>query len=147
MTTWNRTARFDCMVRRMADKRVDLDKLADSIAMTLEEYHKKVDTDVYKVGSKAIKELETRTVDTAPMRYRAKFRDHIASRSSQDRLHRSEHLWYVKAPEHRLTHLLVHGHKIKNTGRSTKPNRFLENALNRVLKKYEKEVEEAVKRG
>lgn len=115
--------------------------------MTLEEYHEKVDVDVYKAGSKAIKELETRTVDTAPMRNRAKFRDHIASRSSKDRLHRSEHLWYVKKPEYRLTHLLVHGHRIRNTSRKTRANPFLENALNRVLKKYEKDVEEAVKGG
>ena len=129
----------------MADKRVDLDALAAAIAMTLEEYHEKVDVDVYRAGSKAIKELEARTVDTAPIGNRARFREHIASRSSKDRLHRSEHLWYVKKPEYRLTHLLVHGHRIANTGRKTKPHPFLANALNKVLKKYEKDVEEAVK--
>lgn len=115
--------------------------------MTLDEYHEKVDKEVYKCGHKAITKLRDKTIDTAPMRYRAKFRDHIASRSSKDFLHRSEHLWYVRAPEYRLTHLLVHGHRIKNTGRSTKPNPFLANALDDVLKEYEDGIKEAVKGG
>lgn len=134
------------MVRLMANNKVDIDGLAQAIAMTLDEYHEKVDTEVYKVGSKAIKKLETKTIDTAPMRYRAKFRDHIASRSSKDRLHRSEHLWYVKSPEYRLTHLLVHGHAKKNGGR-TRANPFLANALKDVLEEYEDGVKEAVKGG
>lgn len=115
--------------------------------MTLEEYHEKVDTEVYKIGHKAIKKLEAKTIDKAPIGYRARFRDHIATRSSKDFLHRSEHLWYVKKPEYRLTHLLVHGHKIAGTSRKTKPNPFLERALERVLAEYEAGVKEAVKRG
>ena len=54
------------------------------------------------------------------------------------------YIWYVKAPDHRLTHLLVHGHATRNGGR-TKANPFLKNALDDVLPEYERAVEEAVK--
>ena len=57
----------------------------------------------------------------------------------------TRHIWYVKAPDHRLTHLLVHGHATRNGGR-TKPDPFLHNALADVLPEYEKAVEEAVKK-
>jgi hypothetical protein len=53
-------------------------------------------------------------------------------------------IWHVKAPDYRLTHLLVKGHATKDGGR-TKANPFLQNALDQVLPEYEKEVEEAVK--
>lgn len=52
--------------------------------------------------------------------------------------------WYVKAPEYRLTHLLVHGHATRNGGR-TRGNPFLRNALNKVLPEYEVKVKEALK--
>ena len=127
-------------------KKTNIDNLADAITMTLEEYHEKVDNNVYKAGHKAIKDLETKTIDTAPIGHRARFRDHIATKSSRDRLKRSEHLWYVKSPEHRLTHLLVHGHATRK-GDRTKPHPFLANALNDVLGKFESDIEEAVKGG
>lgn len=53
-------------------------------------------------------------------------------------------VWYVKAPDHRITHLLVHGHRTRNGGR-TKADPFLQNALDEVIPEYEKAVEEAVK--
>ncbi|MGN0077685.1 MAG: hypothetical protein ACI36V_02760 [Coriobacteriales bacterium] len=36
--------------------------------------------------------------------------------------------WYVRSPEHRLTHLLVHGHATPDGGR-TRGNRFLHDAV------------------
>ena len=53
-------------------------------------------------------------------------------------------MWYVKAPDHRLTHLLVRGHATKDGGR-TKADPFLENALDVVLPEYEQNAREAVK--
>ncbi len=52
--------------------------------------------------------------------------------------------WYVKAPDYRLTHLLVHGHATRNGGR-TKADPFLQNALDKVLPEYEESIREAVK--
>lgn len=134
------------MVRLMANKKVDVDGLANAITKTLDDYFEKVDINVYRAGHKAITALRDKTIATAPIGNRARFRDHIAAKSARKRLDRSEHLWYVKAPEYRLTHLLVHGHATRNGGR-TKPNPFLVNALSEVLEEYEKDVEEAVKNG
>ena len=54
-----------------------------------------------------------------------------------------KYIWHVKAPDHRLTHLLVHGHATRNGGR-TKADPFLQNALDTVLPEYETAVKEAV---
>ena len=52
--------------------------------------------------------------------------------------------WYVKAPDYRLTHLLVHGHATKDGGR-TRANPFLQNAVDKVIPEYEQKVQEALK--
>lgn len=54
------------------------------------------------------------------------------------------YVWHVKAPDYRLTHLLVHGHATKDGGR-TKGNPFLANALAQVLPEYERKVEEVLR--
>ena len=53
-------------------------------------------------------------------------------------------IWYVRPPDHRVTHLLVKGHATRNGGR-TKADPFLRNALDQVLPEYEKAVEESLK--
>ena len=53
-------------------------------------------------------------------------------------------VWHVKAPDYRLTHLLVHGHATKTGGR-TKADPFLHKALDVVLPEYEQAVKEACK--
>lgn len=54
--------------------------------------------------------------------------------------------WYVKAPDYRLTHLIVHGHATRDGGRTT-PNPFLHNAIDKVIPAYEQKVEEALSNG
>lgn len=134
----------------MAKRLIKAEDLTTVIVDMLEDYNKDVADKVYKAGSKAIKEVERRTIDTAPIHNRRKhgehFREGIASKSERDRVGNSVHTWYVKAPNYRLTHLIVHGHKTPSGGR-TRANPFLENALRIALKKYEKDVEKAVKNG
>lgn len=55
-------------------------------------------------------------------------------------------VWYVKAPDYRLTHLLVHGHATKDGGR-TNANPFLQNAVDKVVPEYEQKVQEAIQNG
>ena len=82
------------------------------------------------------------------------FRDNITADYTQLRRrggggHRGRTIratWYVKAPDYRLTHLIVHGHATKDGGR-TRGNPFLKNALDEVLPEYEREVEEVLKNG
>lgn len=126
---------------------VPLDKLGDAIAQELGIYSKDVQTRVDKAGQKAIKELERITKDTAPFNaeaIRTHYAESIATKAEETRTGGRRFIWFVKAPNHRLTHLLVHGHATRNGGR-TKADPFLQNALDRVLPEYEKAVEEAVK--
>lgn len=123
--------------------------LSGAIAEQLELYSLEVQEKCAKAGNKAIKELGRITKDTAPFDAKAHHRhfvDCIATKREQTRIGYVKHIWYVKAPCYRLTHLLVHGHETKNGGR-TKKDPFLQNALDRVLPEYEKEIEEAVKNG
>lgn len=130
-------------------KSVPLDKLGEVMAEELRLYTSEVNDKIYKAGQKAIKEIERKTKDTAPFNARAYHRhyvDNIASKSQRERTGVSKHTWYVKAPGHRLTHLLVHGHATRDGGR-TRPDPFLQNALDAVLPDYEKAIEEALKNG
>ena len=130
-------------------KGVKPDKLGEVIGEQLKLYTKDVNDKLYKAGQKAVKELERKTKDTAPFNaraYHAHYADMIATKSEKTRVGESVHIWYVKPPGHRLTHLLVHGHATRDGGR-TRSDPFLQNALDAVLPDYEKAIEEAVKNG
>lgn len=121
--------------------------LGKALEQELTIYHKGVVKLLDKAGNKAIKELERITKDTAPFNekaYRGHYVDSIATKKETERTGVTRFIWYVKPPNHRLTHLLVKGHATKDGGR-TKADPFLQNALNRVLPEYEKDVQEAVK--
>lgn len=133
----------------MAKILLESEELTDAIFDLLTEYKKDVADKVYKAGHKAIKEIERKTIDTAPIGRRAAgdhFRESIASKSERDRLGNSTHIWYVKAPNYRLTHLLVRGHAKRNGG-ITRADPFLKNATKEVYKQYLDDVERAIKNG
>ena len=133
----------------MADIRIQAGELGDAINRELELYSRQVTESVNKAGQKAIKELERITKDTAPFDekvYRRHYVESIATKTEDSRTGDQKHIWYVKPPNHRLTHLLVKGHETRDGGR-TRADPFLKNALKRVLPKYEKDVQEAVKNG
>lgn len=129
--------------------RVALEDLGDAIARDLTAYSNDVQDRVNKAGRKAIKEVERKTRDTAPFNagaYHQHYVDMIATKTEKSRTGDEKHIWYVKPPGHRLTHLLVHGHETRDGGR-TRGDPFLQNALDDVLPDYEKNVEEAIKNG
>ena len=130
----------------MAKILLQSEKLTDEVMKMLQDYHMDLSDSVFKVGKRAIKELERKTIDTAPIGRRGEFRPHIASKSTRDRLDRMTHTWYVKAPEYRLTHLLVHGHRLPRGGK-TRPNPFLKDALEDVLDEYIEDLEKVIKNG
>lgn len=133
----------------MAKILLESETLTNAILDMLTDYKKDVADKVFRVGKTAIKELERKSIDTAPIGRRPAgdhFRESITSKSERDMLGNSTHTWYVKAPNYRLTHLLVHGHATRNGGR-TKANPFLKNATEEVLKQYVKDVERAIKNG
>lgn len=128
-------------------KTIKPEDLGEAIAQELAMYSKGAQDRVNKAGRKAIKEVERRTKDTAPFNARAYHRhyvDLITTTSEKSRTGDETHIWHVKAPGHRLTHLLVNGHETRDGGR-TRADPFLANAVAAVLPDYEREVEEAVK--
>lgn len=124
-------------------KKVKPDNLGAAIANELTLYNKSVTERVNECGREAIKKLVKLTKATAPKGARGSFKRNIASQETDAGHGMKGFTWYVKAPDHRLTHLLVHGHATKDGGR-TKSDPFLANALDQVLPEYEKDIEEAV---
>lgn len=118
--------------------------LGSAISQMLTTYHEDVLEKVDAAGDTAVKALAKKTKATAPVGARRSFKKNIASKRLAKTLNSATYVWYVKAPDHRLTHLLVHGHAKVNGGR-TRADPFLQNALAEVLPEYEKAIKEAVK--
>lgn len=117
-----------------------------AIGGLLENYHSDVLDKVNRLSEESAKSLVKKTRATAPVGDRGSFKRNIASKLLKETLNGSVYAWYVKAPDYRLTHLLVHGHAKVNGGR-TRADSFLEDALAEVLPEYEKNVKEAIKGG
>lgn len=126
-------------------KGIKPDQLADVLQQELALYSKEVTEGVNDKGREAMKKLVKLTKATAPEGERGKFKKAIAMKEEDAGHGSKKFLWYVKAPEHRLTHLLVRGHAKKDGGR-TKADPFLANALAAVLPEYEQAVEEVIQK-
>lgn len=120
------------------------EKLGEAIEEQLTTYGQDVIEKIDKLSEAAANELVQKTKLTAPVGARGDFRKSISSKLATRTARSSTYVWYVKAPNHRLTHLLVHGHATRN-GSRTKADPFLANALAEVLPQYERDLEEAVK--
>ena len=125
--------------------RVDGSGFADAVGGLLREYHGKVISRVNEAGMKAVKELERVTKRTAPKRS-GEYRKAIRSGLKEERHTGSVYAWYVNTEKgrYRLTHLIVNGHRTR-IGTHTRPNPFLRNAVDKVVRQYEQDVQNAVK--
>lgn len=124
-------------------KTVSIDQLGTAIAAELEGYSEGVKDQVEQAGEKAVKKLVKLTKASAPVKT-GSFKRNITWTAKDTGLGVKKHFWHVKAPDHRLTHLLVHGHANVD-GSRTAGNPFLQTALNTVLPEYERDVEEAIR--
>lgn len=124
-------------------KSIKPDQLAEALQNELTLYGKEVTEGVNDKGREAMKKLVKLTKASAPTGRRGRFKKSIAMKEEDAGNGSKTFIWYVKPPEHRLTHLLVHGHAKKNGGR-TKANPFLKNAVDAVLPEYEQAVEEVI---
>ena len=127
-------------------KKLKPEDLGTAIANELTVYHKSVIERVNESGRVAIEKLVKLTKAKAPVGERGTFKKSIASQEVDAGRGMKHFTWYVKGPDSRLTHLLVHGHATKDGGR-TKADPFLADALDQVLPEYEKDIEEAVANG
>ena len=125
-------------------KTIKANDLGAAIAQELTLYHNSVVEAMDEAGDAAVKKLVKLTKSNAPVGHRGSFKRNIASKLLERNSRGSKYVWYVKPPDHRLTHLLVHGHATKDGGR-TKADPFLKNALDVVLPEYEAAVKEAIK--
>ncbi len=124
--------------------------IGNAISEQLGLYNDEIKKKVEKCTAKAASELVRITKDTAPFNDKYKgehhYRNYIASRRKSTEVGVSTYVWYVKAPDYRLTHLLVKGHPTGNGGR-TKGDPFLKNACDKVFPEFEENVKKAVKDG
>lgn len=126
--------------------RVSIADLDTVLAQSLTMYHEDVNEAIDKASEKAVKDIVKRTKPTAPKGERRSYRKNIASKLLKKTRNGSTYVWYVKAPDHRLTHLLVKGHATRDGGR-TRADPFLQNALDETLPEYENAIKEALQNG
>ena len=128
----------------MAGKTISAQQLGAAIAEELTLYNEGVLRKVNKASRKAAESLRDKTQVTAPFDT-GEFSSSIDCKLlERSRAGDERYVWYVKAPKHRITHFLVHGH-MNVDGSRTPGFPFLHNAWETVRKQYEKDVEEAVR--
>ncbi len=128
--------------------------LNEQMEQVLTIYTEDINEKLRGLTQESMKKLVKETKATAPRgRRKGQYRknitaDYTGTRKSARGLRgqKVNAIWYVKAPDYRLTHLLVKGHATKDGGR-TNPNPFLHNALDKVLPEYEAKVQEAISNG
>lgn len=125
-------------------RKVKPEALAAAIQQELEEWSGEVKERMNDAGRESIDKLVKMTKASAPKKS-GKFRRAITSEESTNAMGAKTYTWGAKAPSHRVTHLLVHGHANRGGGR-TPGNPFLESALSTILPEYEKAVKEAVEK-
>ena len=120
------------------------ENLGAAIVEQLELYHEDVTERVNRLSEKAAKDLVKKTKVTAPKRT-GNFRKNISSKLLRKGHNGDTFVWYVRAPDYRIAHLLVHGHAKRGGGR-TAGSPFLKNAMDEVEPAYVKGIEEALKK-
>ncbi len=124
---------------------INIDKLASEIAKELSTYSQevvqKVNVSSERVGKTAVKQLK----QTSPKRY-GKYAKSWTMTTEKAIGQPDLRIIHAKAPHYRLTHLLEHGHAKKGGGRvEGKPH--IRPAEEMVIQDFQREVEEAIKRG
>lgn len=126
---------------------INVDQLNEAINAELKSYNETIVKGVKKYTTKAMKELVDTTKATAPVGRRSKhYKDSITSRTESETQDGIVKLWYVKGSDYRLSHLLNNGHALRDGGRYPGTN-FIGNAVDNIIPKYVKEIEEVIKNG
>lgn len=124
---------------------IKIEKLSVTIKSELTFYSKEVVKAVNAETKKAANHMKEETYNTAPANTPGNYRDHIAvKKKSTDAYGNEEYLWYVKAPEYRVSHFINNGFPQRD-GKFHEGTHFIDKAADKVGKEFEKNVEEAVK--
>ena len=134
----------------MSGAHVDPDQFSKAIFGILDDYGEDVAREVRKAVDSTARELVRETKQTAPKkaiggRPAGTYANHIGSKVGRDTPFAYSKIWYVRAPEYRLTHLLNNGHALRQGGR-WEGTGFLTKAAKAHSAEFEAKVKEAIKR-
>lgn len=132
---------------------INTSKLNKAISDELKLFSSDVIEGMKHVNDECTKKFVKNTRKDAPHGHRkGHYYTHITSKTTVDTPNEKVNMWYVRSPEHHLTHLLKDGHNIKNkpNGRiygKTKGNNFLEKNYAILEKEYLEGVKEVIENG
>lgn len=127
--------------------KINVDQLSETINRELTLYNRNVIDGIKSQTKKSMSQLVKQTKATAPVGKRKKhYKNSIGSKKTKETDRSVEYTWYVRGSDYRLSHLLEHGHALKNGGR-TRATHFIENASTPIITDYIKQVEDIVKNG
>lgn len=124
---------------------INIDRLAaeivEALATYTDEVVEKIDTSSLRIGKEAVKKLK----QTSP-KESGDYAKSWDMKSFQYYGEPAKRVLYVKAPHHRLAHLLEHGHAKVNGGR-VEGIPHIRQVEQEVIAKFTREVEEAIRDG
>lgn len=146
MITWNLIELLNswgCL--SMANIRPD--QLTDAINRELTIYSKEVTDNIKALTITSVESLVKKTKATAPVGHRKKhYKSHIKSRVLSENSRAIVGQWYVNGDDYRLSHLLEHGHALKNGGR-VEGTGFIGKATEEIIDQYVEAIEEVLRNG
>ena len=133
----------------MSNSRIEPDQFSKAIAGILDDYGEDVVAEMKKAVDTTTRELVKETKQTAPKkaiqgRPAGTYANHISSRQGMNTPSVYSKIWYVRAPEYRLTHLLNNGHALRQGG-YWQGTGFLTNASRAHADNFERRVKEAIR--
>lgn len=121
---------------------IKIDSLSSQLEEILKDYGSEVNTKLEKETKKVMKTLVENTKRDAPVSELTSgthYRDSIARKTLTSDSNKKSEMWYVKAPNYRIAHLLNDGHATKNGGRVDGDDHITKNA-DIAIKDYEEKV-------
>ena len=123
------------------------DQLPDAISRELAIHSKEVNAKIRTLTETNIKALVEKTKATAPVGKRKKhYKSNIASKVITENSRKTIGQWYVKGNDYRLSHLLEHGHALKDGGR-VEGTGFISKESEEIIDNYVREIEEVLRNG
>lgn len=123
------------------------DQLTNAINRELNIHSDEVNKKIKTITENNIKALAEKTKATAPVGKRKKhYKSNITSRVITENSRKIIGQWYVKGNDYRLSHLLEHGHALKDGGR-VEGTGFIGKATEEIIDNYVQEIEEVLRNG
>lgn len=127
--------------------------LGAELSRVLTIYNEDVNGKLREITTQTMKQFVKDTKATAPRGRRQKNESYVKHISGDYRGTKASvrglrgqdihAIWYVRAPDYRLTHLLVNGH-LTSKGTRTRSSSFLHDARERAVSEYEAKVREVL---